>query len=197
MHATQNFWKQTQKHWNIIILNINIYIYVTVLSYQITWRLHLKSQPGHNGSMGMTAWISPRSVFICWTAMRSTVSLSSLRDMALQVGTNEASSSIKLFILSLRLFSIWLWASLLTTKSPIQCYNWKKWHMIYNRLYPLINKKNIEMLWNTAPRILNLVINPVERKIMSLTSEKWINYVNTSYRYTILFFKMVNYWHPW
>lgn len=101
-------------------------------------RLHLKSQPGHNGSMGMTVWTSPRSVFICWTAMRSTVSLSSLRDMALQVGTNEASSSIKLFILSLRLFSIWLWASLLTTKSPKQCYNWKKWHMIYNRLYPLI-----------------------------------------------------------
>lgn len=70
-------------------------------------------------------WISPRSVFICWTAMRSTVSLSSLRDMALQVGTNEASSSMKLFILSLRLFSIWLWASLWKTKSTqyTKCYN--------------------------------------------------------------------------
>lgn len=54
----------------------------------------------------------PRKVFMCCTAMRRTVSLSSLRDMALHVGTNEASSSIKLFILSLRLFSIWLWASL-------------------------------------------------------------------------------------
>ncbi|TNN30864.1 hypothetical protein EYF80_058983 [Liparis tanakae] len=51
---------------------------------------------------------SPRSVFMCWTAMRRTVSLSSLRDMALQVGTREASSSMKLFILSRRRFSIWL-----------------------------------------------------------------------------------------
>lgn len=44
--------------------------------------------------------------------MRRTVSLSSLRDMALQVGTRDASSSIKLFILSRRRFSIWLCASL-------------------------------------------------------------------------------------
>lgn len=49
---------------------------------------------------------------MCCTAMRSTVSLSSLRDMALQVGTSDASSSMKLFILSRRRFSIWLWASL-------------------------------------------------------------------------------------
>jgi len=54
---------------------------------------------------------------MCCTAMRRTVSLSSLRDMALQVGTSDASSSMKLFILSLRRFSIWLWASLQSTTS--------------------------------------------------------------------------------
>lgn len=63
-------------------------------------------------SLALRGGPSPRSVFMCWTAMRSTVSLSSLRDMALQVGTRDASSSMKLFILSRRLFSIWLWASL-------------------------------------------------------------------------------------
>lgn len=54
----------------------------------------------------------PRNVFICWTAILNTVSLSSFRDIALHVGTKDASSSIKLFILSRRRFSIWLWASL-------------------------------------------------------------------------------------
>ena len=49
---------------------------------------------------------------MCWTAICRTDSLSSLRDLALHVGTNDASSSMKLFILSLRLFSTWLWVLL-------------------------------------------------------------------------------------
>lgn len=65
----------------------------------------------------MSVWWTnlPLSDLRCCTAMRSTVSLSSLRDMGLHVGIMADSSSIRLFILSRRLFSIWLWGSLRTS----------------------------------------------------------------------------------
>lgn len=54
----------------------------------------------------------PFSDLRCCTAILSTVSLSSLRDMGLQVGIIADSLSMRLFILSLLLFSIWLCGSL-------------------------------------------------------------------------------------
>lgn len=50
--------------------------------------------------------LSLRNMFICRTAIRRTGSLLGLRDLLLHVGNNNASSSVKLLILSLRLFSI-------------------------------------------------------------------------------------------
>lgn len=52
----------------------------------------------------------------CCTAIRSTVSLSSFRDIGLQVGIMADSLSMRLFILSRLLFSIWLWGSLKVNK---------------------------------------------------------------------------------
>lgn len=48
----------------------------------------------------------PFKVFICCTAILKTVSLSSLRDMALHIGIIVDSSFMYVFILSRRLFSI-------------------------------------------------------------------------------------------
>lgn len=55
---------------------------------------------------------SPFKVFICCTAILNTVSLSSLRDMALHIGIIVDNSLMYVFILSLRLFSISLWFGL-------------------------------------------------------------------------------------
>lgn len=57
-------------------------------------------------------WEVPLRAFRCCTAFRSTVSLSSFRAMGWQAGIMADSSSIRLFILSRRRFSIWLWGSL-------------------------------------------------------------------------------------
>lgn len=89
---------------------------------------------------------SPLSVFICWTAMRRTVSLSNLRDMALQVGTRDASSSIKLFILSRRRFSIWLWASL-RGERRWQIIRYPSFSILSNVWIHLHNTKNSALKW--------------------------------------------------
>lgn len=59
---------------------------------------------------------SPWSDLRCWTALRSTVILFILRPW--QEGIMVESSSMRLFIFSLRRFSIWLWGSLRTFGVP-------------------------------------------------------------------------------
>lgn len=55
----------------------------------------------------------------CCTAILSTVSLSSFRDIGLQVGIMADSLSMRLFILSRLLFSIWLCGSLKVHKASL------------------------------------------------------------------------------
>jgi len=66
--------------------------------------------PGHIGtSFAYMAISKPLRDFMCWTAMRSTVSLSHLRFMALHMGSILDSCMMYVFILSRRRFSISLW----------------------------------------------------------------------------------------
>ena len=73
-------------------------------------------------------WEIPLRPFRWWTAFLSTVSLSSLRVKGWQAGIMADSSSMRLFILSLRRFSICRWGSLWR----ICKYN--KWSQIYVRV---------------------------------------------------------------
>lgn len=76
-----------------------------------------QSEPSVAGRMSQSqGWRpcshSPFRDFKCCTAILKTVSLSSFRAMGLHWGIIADSSSIRLFILSLLRFSVWLWASL-------------------------------------------------------------------------------------